>query len=157
MHIYHAASGAPVVAILRAARTPKGTEVRTVIKHVTTRMRRHWRRPGSSWRGDSHYGRVEAMEWAEDNDADYIFCLAGNAALDALVAETADNLRFHHAITSEAKLRTFASFTYKASSWKRPRKVVARLECSLQPVAGETGMRQEVDIRYQLFVEGRLK
>jgi hypothetical protein len=26
--------------------------------------------------------------------------------------------------------------------------VVARLECSLQPVAGETGMRQEVDIRY---------
>ena len=42
------------------------------------------------WRGDSHYGRVEAMEWAEDNDADYIFGLAGNAALDALVAETAD-------------------------------------------------------------------
>src|ERR1700719_3706239 len=32
-----------------------------------------------------------------------------------------------------------------------PRKVVARLECSLQPDAGETtstGMRQEVDIRY---------
>jgi hypothetical protein len=26
--------------------------------------------------------------------------------------------------------------------------VVARLECSLQPVAGETGIRQEVDIRY---------
>ena len=26
--------------------------------------------------------------------------------------------------------------------------MVARLECSLQPVAGETGMRQEVDIRY---------
>jgi hypothetical protein len=27
MHIYHAASGTPVVAILRPARTPKGTEV----------------------------------------------------------------------------------------------------------------------------------
>src|ERR1700760_4008598 len=37
---------------------------------------------------------------------------------------------------------------YKAGSWQQPRKVVARLECSLQPVAGETGMRQEVDIRY---------
>jgi Transposase DDE domain group 1 len=49
---------------------------------------------------------------------------------------------------SKAKLRTFASFMYQATSWKRPRKVVARLECSLQPVAGETGMRQEVDIRY---------
>jgi DNA-binding Lrp family transcriptional regulator len=36
----------------------------------------------------------------------------------------------------------------QATSWRRPRKVVARLECSLQPVAGETGMRQEVDVRY---------
>ena len=88
------------------------------------------------------------MEWAENNDADYIFGLAGNAALDALVAETAVNLRFHHAMSSKPKLRTFASFMYQAGSWKRPRKVVARLECSLQPVAGETGMRQEVDIRY---------
>src|SRR6201993_4518676 len=148
MHIYHVASGTPVAAILRPARTPKGTEVCTVIKHVTKRLRRHWPNTRIVWRGDSHYGRVEAMDWAEDNDADYIFGLAGNDALDALVAETAVNLRFHHAMSSKAKLRTFASFMYQATSWKRPRKVVARLECSLQPVAGETGMRQEVDIRY---------
>ena len=152
MHIYHVASGAPVVTILRPARTPKGTEVRTVIKHVTKRLRQHWRYTRIVWRGDSHYGRVEAMEWAESNGADYIFGLGGNAALDALVAETADNLRFHHAASSEAKLRTYTSFMYQASSWSRPRKVVARLECSLQPdTTGDvtsTGMRQEVDIRY---------
>jgi hypothetical protein len=151
MHIYHAQSGTPVVAILRPARTPKGTEVRTVIKHVTKRMRKHWPKTRIIWRGDSHYGRVEAMEWAEDNDSDYIFGLAGNAVLDALVAKTADNLRFRHALSRKEKLRTFTSFMYQASSWKRPRKVVARLECSLQPDAGETtstGMRQEVDIRY---------
>jgi Transposase DDE domain group 1 len=35
MHIYHVTSGTPVATILRPARTPKGTEVRTVIKHVT--------------------------------------------------------------------------------------------------------------------------
>jgi hypothetical protein len=58
------------------------------------RVRRHWPKTRIVWRGDSHYGRVEAMEWAEDHDADYIFGLAGNAALDALVAETAVNLRF---------------------------------------------------------------
>jgi hypothetical protein len=151
MHIYHAQSGTPVVAILRPARTPKGTEVRTVIKHVTKRMRKHWPKTRIIWRGDSHYGRVEAMEWAEDNDSDYIFGLAGNTVLDALVAQTADNLRFRHALSRKEKLRTFTSFMYQASSWKRPRKVVARLECSLQPDAGETtstGMRQEVDIRY---------
>jgi len=111
MHIYHVASGTPVATILRPARTPKGTEVRTVIKHVTKRLRRHWPNTRIVWRGDSHYGRVEAMEWAEDDGADYIFGLAGNAALDAFVAEAADNLLFHHAMSSKAKLRTFACFT----------------------------------------------
>jgi hypothetical protein len=61
------------------------------------------------------------MEWAEDHDADYIFGLAGNAALYALAAEAALNLRFHHAMSSTAKLRTYASFLYQAGSWSRPR------------------------------------
>jgi hypothetical protein len=151
MHIYHVASGTPVVAILRPARTPKGTEVSTVIKHVTKRLRQHWPNTRIVWRGDGHYGRVEAMEWAENDGSDYIFGLAGNPALDALMAETADNLRFHHARSNQPKLRTHVSFIYQAGSWDRARKVVARLECSLQPDDREgtaTGMRQEVDIRY---------
>jgi len=96
MHIYHVASGTPVAAILRPARTPKGTEVCTVVKHVTKRLRQHWPNTRIVWRGDSHYGRVEAMEWAENNSADYIFGLQGNTVLDAIVAKTADTLRFHH-------------------------------------------------------------
>ena len=66
MHIYHARTGAPVVAILRPARTPKGTEVRTVIKHVTKLLRERWPNTRIVWRGDAHYGRVEAMEWIEE-------------------------------------------------------------------------------------------
>src|ERR1700736_5272719 len=114
MHIYHVASGTPVATILRPARTPKGTEVRTVIKHVTKRLRQHWPNTYIVWRGDSHYGRVEAMEWAEDDGADYNFGLPGNTALAALVAEPADNLCLHHAMSSKAKLRTYASFMYQA-------------------------------------------
>ena len=74
-------------------------------------------------------------------------CGRAGVSDDALVAETAVNLRFHHAMSRTAKLRTYVSFLYQAGSWRQPRKVVARLECSLQPVAGSTGMRQEVDIR----------
>jgi hypothetical protein len=33
---------------------------------------------------------------------------------DALVAETADNLRFHHAKSNQPKLRTHVSFIYQA-------------------------------------------
>jgi hypothetical protein len=67
------------------------------------------------------------------------------------VAEIADNLRFYHAKSHQEKVRTHTSFRYQASTWTHPRKVVARLECSLQPDIGGTttnGMRQEVDIRY---------
>ena len=53
MHIYHVASGTPVVTILRAARTPAGTEVRTVVKHVTRRIQTHWPNTRLIWRGDS--------------------------------------------------------------------------------------------------------
>ena len=61
------------------------------------------------------------------------FSVVGNAALNALAAEAAVNLRLHHAMSNTAKPRTYASFLYQAGSWRRPRKVVARLECSLQP------------------------
>jgi hypothetical protein len=149
MHIYHVASGTPVVAILRPAKTPKGTEVRTVTKHVTRRIRKHWPNTRIIWRGDSHYGRVEAMEWAENNDTDYIFGLAGNSVLDAFVAKAAIDLRVLHAFGSEDKLRCYESFKYQAGSWSRPRRVIARLEASFQPDPNEDGcVRQEVDIRY---------
>src|SRR5207344_1471569 len=128
MHIYHVKSGAPVAIILRPARTPKGTEVRTVIKHVTKLLRERWPNTRIVWRGDGHYGRVEAMEWIEENgDSDYIFGLPGNPVLDKQVAAVADNLIIHHAKSSQEKVRTFTSFRYQASTWTRPRKVVARL------------------------------
>jgi hypothetical protein len=122
--------------------------VRTVIKHVTRRIRKHWPNTKIIWRGDGHYDRDEAMEWAENNGADYIFGRAGNSVLDALVAETANDLRLHHAAGTEEKLRCYTSFEYQAGSWSQPRRVIGRLEASLQPNLKEGGMRQEVDIRY---------
>ncbi len=62
--------------------------------------------------------------------------------LDTIVAKAADNLCFHHAKSHQEKVRTYTSFTYQASSWKRPRKVVARPERSLQP--DEEGPAQDL-------------
>ena len=154
MHVYDSVSGTPVTAILRPARTPKGTEVRTVIKHVTKRIRRHWPSTYIIWRGDSHYGRVEAMEWAENNGAGYIFGFGTNAALEAHVAQAATDLRNAHALGSEGKQRSWVAFEYQAGSWKRPRRVVARLEASWHPDPLGGYMRQEVDIRFVVTTLG---
>jgi hypothetical protein len=111
---------------------------------VTKRLRQHWPSTRIVWRDDGHYGRVEAMEWAENDGADYIFSLAGIRRSTSALPSCQDR-------SNQPKLHTHVSFIYQAGSWDSARKVVARLECSLQPDDREgtaTGMRQEVDIRY---------
>jgi hypothetical protein len=132
MHIYHVESGKPVSMILREGKTPKGKEVRTVIKHLTRRIRRHFPKTRIIWRGDSHYGRTEAMKWCEENAASFIFGLAGNAVLDGLCREVADDLCVRRAEEGAEKMRAFTCFHYRAKSWDKSRRVVARLEATTQ-------------------------
>ena len=151
MHIYHAGSGLPVATILRPAKTPAGREVRTVVKHVTKRLLKTWKNANIVWRGDSHYGRHEAMDWCDDNGVGYMFGFAGNAVLSREVAEKSEHLRFMHATSSTPKLRTYTTFEYQADSWSRPRRIIARIEASMQPdptQANPDAMRQEIDVRY---------
>ena len=130
IHIYEAASGKPVAVILRAGKTPGGSEVRAVLKHVTRRIRRQWPKIRICWRGDSHYARPEAMEWCEENGVDYIFGLAGNDVLHAQVRSVADDLCVRRVEGGEEKRRTWAAFRYAAKSWTKERCVTARLEAT---------------------------
>ena len=130
VHVYHVESGKPVAVLLRPGKTPSGAEVRTLLKHLVRRIRRHWPRTRLTFRGDSHYGRTEAMAWCEDNGVDYIFGLAGNPVLHRLSYEVADDLRVRRAEAGAEKMRCFAAFDYAAGSWNRERRVVARLEAT---------------------------
>ena len=78
IHIYEATSGKPVAVILRPGKTPDGAEVALVLRHVIGRIRARWPAVDIVVRGDSHYGRPEAMVWCERQRVGYIFGLAGN-------------------------------------------------------------------------------
>jgi len=131
IHIYEASSGKLVAAILRPGKTPSGKEVCKVLKHVIRRIRKHWPKVAILVRGDSHYGRPEAMDWCEDNHASYCFGLGTNAALAALVAPLNDDAALRRVRQgAKAKVRRYASFRYAAKSWRRERRVVARIEAS---------------------------
>ena len=130
IHIYEGTSGKPVAMILRAGKTPSGVEVRTVLKHVITRIRRHWPLVRITVRGDSHYGRHEAMDWCEDNGIKYILGLSGNAVLDAQVRALADDLCMRRAESGADKMRTLTEVSYAAKSWRQERRVVARIEAT---------------------------
>ncbi|HUW80012.1 MAG TPA: transposase [Acidocella sp.] len=108
MHIYEGTSGKPVAMILREGKTPSGKEVRTILKHVIKRIRAHWPKVQILVRGDSHYGRREAMEWCESAGVDYVFGYGGgNSVLDAMVRDDADALCVERATSGEEKLRSF--------------------------------------------------
>jgi hypothetical protein len=131
IHIYEAASGKPVAMILREGKTPSGEEVRTVLKHVIKRIRRHWPKVDILVRGDSHYGRDEAMEWCEETQGvDYVFGFAGNDVLDALTREAADAIAVQRALWGKDRLRGFKAFRYGAKSWDKERRFVARIEAT---------------------------
>jgi hypothetical protein len=138
IHVYDAASGHCVVTILRPGKTPGGKEVRAHLRRLVRRIRRHWPNTVITIRGDSHYGRREAMDWCEENAVRYVFGLSKNETLDALVFAKADEVRTRRAIGNLDVVRDYGEIRYAAKSWSHPRRVVARIEAT----------RKGLDIRY---------
>ena len=81
-------------------------------------------------RGDSHYGRPEAMSWCERNRVAYIFGLAGNKVLLRRIAGLAEEAALEWVEGEAAKVRRYGEFAYAAKTWNVERRVIARVEAS---------------------------
>jgi hypothetical protein len=135
IHLYEATTGKPVAVILRAGKTPDGVEVRDVIARVVRRIRRRWPNVEITVRGDSHYGRPEAMAWCETHRIGYVFGLASNQVLHARVADLAEAVALDRLdLDPGAKTRRYGELRYAARSWTTERRVVVRVEASAQGV-----------------------
>ncbi len=130
IHVYEAISGKPVAVILRPGKTPDGAEVALVLRHVIRRIRARWPKVDILVRGDSHYGRPEAMSWCERNRVGYVLGLAGNRVLLARVTNLAEDAAVRRATGEGAKVRRYGEFRYAAKTWQVERRVVARVEAS---------------------------
>ncbi len=84
IHIFEAATGKPVLSLLRPGKRPSGEEAAGILRHVIRRIRHNWPRVEISVRGDGHYGTPEVMEFLEDQGCGYIFGLSGNARLSKI-------------------------------------------------------------------------
>jgi hypothetical protein len=93
IHVYNADTGHCVLTILRPGKTPDGKEVSAHLRRLVRRIRLHWPNTRITIRGDSHYGRREAMDWCEQNRVNYIFGLSTNAVLAAQVFIKTDDAR----------------------------------------------------------------
>jgi hypothetical protein len=89
IHVYDAASGHCLLTVFRPGKTSDGKEIRGHLPRLVRRIRTHWPATRITFRGDSHYGRKEVMDWCERNDVTYIFGLAPNKVLGGTgVSET---------------------------------------------------------------------
>jgi Transposase DDE domain group 1 len=118
IHVYDTATSRPVAVLLRPGKTPSGVEVRGHLRRLVRLIRRHWPQTRITIRGDDHYGRPEVMEWCEESGVHFVFGLPGNAVLDRLVEEIADDTRTRRALDQNPCLRSFAEASYRAKSWK---------------------------------------
>jgi len=127
--IFEANSGKPVAALLRPGKRPKGSEIARVLGTVIRRIRRHWPSVAILIRGDGHYCAPEVLDLARQTGCDYILGLATNERLET----TAKPWREHCALRwwpSLGKVRRMHTFAYKAGSWSRDEKVIARIEAT---------------------------
>jgi hypothetical protein len=130
IHVFEAGSGKPVLALLRPGKRPSGREAASIVAHVTRRIRANWPRVKILWRGDSHYATPEVLETLEARDCSYIFGLAGNTKLKGLAAPWCEDAALRRLASAKDKLRRFHQSAYRAGSWKKERRVIARVEAS---------------------------
>ena len=130
IHIFEAATGKPVLSLLRPGKRPSGKEVARMLRHVIRRIRHNWPRVRITVRGDGHYGTPDVMEFLEDQGCGYIFGLSGNARLSKIGHPWCEDAAVRRALSGKDRLRRFFQVGYRAKSWSRERKVIARVEAT---------------------------
>ena len=139
IHVYDADTGHCVLTILRPGKTPDGKEVRAHLRRLVRRIRLHWPNTRITIRGDSHYGRREAMDWCEKNGVQLRL-----RPVQERSSWTPWSSRRPTKCASGARsakldvVRDYTETRYAAKSWSRRRRVVARIEAT----------RKGLDIRY---------
>jgi hypothetical protein len=98
------------------------------VARIVACIRARWRRVRILLRADSGFAREELMRWCELNRVDYLFGLAKNERLTAVIAAELEEARQHSERTAEPA-RRFKDFMWSTlDSWSRQRRVVGKAE-----------------------------
>jgi len=130
IHIYDAATGKPVLSLLRPGKRPSGAEAARILRHVIRRIRYNWPRARIIVRGDGHYAAPEVMGLLEEQGCGYILGLPTNARLSKIGAPWCEDTAVRRALSGKDKVRRFFRTGYRARSWSRDRMVIARVEAT---------------------------
>jgi hypothetical protein len=118
----------PLLALLRPANIDAGTGALKQVARIVARLRQAWPDVPILLRGDSGLCREHLMAWCEAHGVDYLFGLAKNARLTAILEPELRQAQEQFARTGQPA-RLFKDFTYATlKSWSRLRRVVGKAE-----------------------------
>ena len=98
---------------------------------IVAQIRQSWPRVRITLRADSGFANDPLMAWCEENRVDYVFGLARNVRLEAVLAEPLAEAK-RLCLASGKPARVFNDFRYRTrDSWSRERRVVGKAEHTL--------------------------
>jgi len=120
-----------LLAKLRRADIDASAGAVAAVARMVAQIRQRWRKTRIILRADSGFAREALMAWCEANSVDYVFGLARNARLEAIVAEPLAAAARRCAETGQPA-RVFRDFRYRTlDSWSCERRVVGKAEHTL--------------------------
>ena len=118
----------PLLALLRPADVDASTGALKHLARIVGRLRECWPGVRIVMRGDSGFCREHLMRWCEDNGVDYLFGLARNKRLLAMLEPESRQAREGFERSGQA-CRVFKDFRHSTrDSWSRERRVVGKAE-----------------------------
>jgi hypothetical protein len=130
LHVYEGLSGKLVTTILKPGKRSTGKQMLSIVKRIVAYLRAKWPSTIMVFRGDSHFTYPEVMEWIDTQEnVTHVTGLASNSRLQKEVKPLVERAtRLYE--ECNRKITLFHSFYYRADSWSKPRRVVAKVEVS---------------------------
>ena len=118
-----------LVSYLRESNIDPAKHAWAILALVFKALRQRWPEVKITLRADSSFCRWKMLRWCERAGVSYIVGLAKNERLHALSAKLQKRAERKHR-KSGRKVRLFGQFPYKAKTWDRKRRVIAKAEHS---------------------------
>ena len=116
-----------LVAYLRPSNIDAARHTWAILSRLVKRLRQAWPGVRIVLRGDSAFCRHRMLDWCERHRVGYIVGLARNAVLERKVEVACEGAERGFQATGR-KCRVFTEVQYGAGTWRRPRRVIARIE-----------------------------
>ena len=118
-----------VTTLLRPSNIDGAKYAGAILKIIVSKIRERWPSIRVIFRGDCAFARKHIFHWCENNEVEYIVGIGGNKVLQSKVKDKEEEL-----ITKQKELgceqKEYMSFKYQAGSWKKERRIIAKIEAS---------------------------